>query len=139
MLDTDAAGQLPQLAVDAAVGLARMTVIYNIPDAGDVECVIACARTLAERSGDAATLASLRTFHGMLLLSSGRERFAEGLALVEEGLAVAQRAGQTQTVISVSRGLAWSYFVDGRFELAGRTIDWVIGELERLGDGAAPR
>jgi len=56
------------------------------------------------------------------------------LALVEEGLAVAQRDGQTQTAIGVSRGLAWSYFIDGRFELAFRTIDWVIAELERLGE-----
>ncbi len=134
VLDRDAGGPLPKLAVDAAVGLARMTVIYNVPDAGDVECIISCARTLAEDLGDAATLASLKTFHGMLLLSSSRERFAEGLALVEEGLAVAQRAGQTQTAIGVSRGLAWSYFIDGRFDLASRTIDWVIGELERLGD-----
>jgi class 3 adenylate cyclase/tetratricopeptide (TPR) repeat protein len=134
VLDRDAGGRLPKLAVDAAVGLARMTVIYNVPDAGDVESVIGCARTLAESSGDASTLASLRTFHGMLLLSSGRERFAEGLALVEEGLAVAQRAGQTQTAIGVSRGLAWSYLIDGRFELARRTIDWVVGELERRGE-----
>jgi class 3 adenylate cyclase/tetratricopeptide (TPR) repeat protein len=135
-LGTGAGGQVPSMAVEAAVGLARMSVIYNVPDAGDVECIIACARTLAESDGDTATLASLRTYHGMLLLSSGRERFAEGLALVEEGLAVAQQAGQIQTALGVSRGLAWSYFVDGRFALAGRTIDWVIGELERLGDAA---
>jgi len=133
-LDKDAGEQIPTLAVDAAVGLARMTVIYNIPDSGDVECIIGCARTLAENRGDASILASLRTFHGMLLLGAGRERFAEGLALVEEGLAVAQQAGQTQTAIGVSRGLAWSYFIDGRFDLAFRTLDWVIGELERLGE-----
>jgi tetratricopeptide (TPR) repeat protein len=136
-LDTNTGEELATLAVAAAVGLARMTVIYNVPDTGDVECIIGGARSLAEKAGDVSTLASLRTFHGMLLLSSGRERFTEGLALVEEGLAVAQRAGQTQTAILVSRGLAWSYLIDGRFELARRTIDWVVGELEHMGD--APR
>jgi tetratricopeptide (TPR) repeat protein len=133
-MDKDPAAHMRELATKAAVGLARMTVIYNVPDAGDVECIIGRARINAEGLGDASTLATLRTFHGMLLLSSGRERFAEGLALVEEGLKVAQQAGQTQTAIGVSRGLAWSYFIDGRFELAQRTLDWVLGELERSGD-----
>jgi len=133
-LDKAGGNQVTKLAVAAAVGLARMTVIYSVPDTGDVECVISCARGIVETSGDVSALASLRTFHGMLLLSSGRERFDEGLALVEEGLAVAQRAGQTQTAINVSRGLAWSYLIDGRFDLASRTIEWVIGEQERLGE-----
>jgi len=129
----DVSGHLRQSALHAAVGLARMIVIYSIPDSGDGERVIRRARELADTLNDAPSIAGLRTFHGMLMMSGDREKFSEGLALVEEGVAVAQRSGEITTAIGISRGLAWSYLIDGRFTLAQRTIEWIVTELERSG------
>jgi class 3 adenylate cyclase/tetratricopeptide (TPR) repeat protein len=132
-LDTDSDAALRRSATDAAIGLCRMLVIYSAPDPGDSERVVQRARTLAERAADTETTAHLLTFHGMLMLGGGRERFAAGLGLAEQGLAMVQQAGLTQSALAISRGLAWSYLLDGRFVVAQRTIDWVIGEMERLG------
>src|SRR5438046_10526985 len=59
-----------------------------------------------------------------------RDGVARGLELVEEGLAVAERAGLRLTSMRLSRGVSLHYAFDGRFELARRAIDWVIDELE---------
>jgi len=129
----DADARLQRLAVDAAIGLSRMVVIYNAAAPDDIVDVLTRARALAEALGDNTAAPTLRTYLGMVIMRSGRDRFDEGVALVEEGLALAQQAGQTQAAVGVSRALAWSYVVDGRFAVARRTIDWVVQELERAG------
>ena len=69
----------------------------------------------------------------MIMMSSERDKFAEGLALAEEGLVIAQRAHLAPQAVSISRGLAWGYLNDGQFALAQRTIAWVMAELEQHG------
>ena len=125
-------GQLQRRGLEAAVGICRMAVIYGAAGPADTEALLQRARALAERLGDTATVATVETYLG-LMMSTDPQRFAEGVALAEHGLALVQQAGLTQSVAGISRGLAFSYFLDGRFELAQRTIDWVAAELERGG------
>jgi class 3 adenylate cyclase len=129
-----AAESLHRMALQAVIGACRMAVIYNTSAPPDTEHVVIQAREIADRLGDTATIGSLLTYHGMLMMAGGRQRFGEGLALVEQGLALVQHAGLTQAAVGISRGLAWSYLLDGRFALAQRTIDWVAQELERAGE-----
>src|SRR5436309_3463161 len=58
------------------------------------------------------------------------EDFERGLALAEQGVAAAERAGNKLAVMRLSRGLAVNYAIDGRFELARRAMRWVMDELE---------
>ncbi len=124
---------LKRAVVDATFGLCRIAVLYGPSHAVDVDRAGWRGRELAEALGDVSSQIGLLSFHGFILMSSARDQFAPGLALVEEALALAQRAGTETNVLSVSRGLAWSYLTDGQFELATRTINWVMAELERQG------
>ncbi|HUI25134.1 MAG TPA: hypothetical protein VL403_03535, partial [Candidatus Kryptonia bacterium] len=121
---------LQRSATDVAIGLGRMAVLYNAAQDELTERAVRRGREIAQALGDARALSALSTYHGMLIMSGERQRFAEGLAIVEEGLAVAQRAGLTDNALNVSRGLAYSYMFDGRFALAQQTFDWVMRELE---------
>jgi class 3 adenylate cyclase len=121
-----------KVAVAAAIGLARMTVIYNAADPDEGEPIVARASQLAEHLDDLEARVGLRAYLGMMMMRD-RARFAEGLAFVEQGLAIAERAGVPSPAFS--RALAWSYLLDGRFALALRTINWVVTELERQGQG----
>jgi class 3 adenylate cyclase/tetratricopeptide (TPR) repeat protein len=124
---------LKHAVLDATSGLVRVAVLYGPSHHDDVERAAARGRALAAELGNVETLAGLCAYHGMALMSGERERFAEGLALAEEGLAIAQRAHLELVATSISRGLAWSYLLDGQFELARRTIDWVVQDLEVRG------
>ncbi len=131
----DPAPALTSLALRAAVGVGRMLTLYGVTDVAEFEPVVGQGAQLAERCGDTAVQATLRSFEGLVMMRGGRERFDQGLALVEEGLAIAKQAGLTEAVLGLSRGLAWSYLLDGRFLVARRTIEWVVSELERGGEG----
>jgi tetratricopeptide (TPR) repeat protein len=129
-------GRVERWTMDAGFGLARVAVLYGPSHLAEAEAAARRGRALAEKLGALDTLAGLCTFHGLIIMNGERERFAEGLAIAEEGLAVAQRARLETSVISISRGLAWAYLIDGQFELAHRTIAWVMQDLERLGHRA---
>jgi class 3 adenylate cyclase/tetratricopeptide (TPR) repeat protein len=129
----DTAKEIEAAALQAAMGLLRMTVLYASSEFPDIEATARRARQLAEKLGDDQALAGACTFHGMILMSHEREKFAEGMQVVEEGLAVARRGDQTLTAISISRALAFAYVYDGRFDLARRAFQWIVGELEQLG------
>lgn len=128
----EATGPLAAALLEAALGLCRGVILYGSSDAG-IEKPVRRARALAEALGNAEALAAACTFHGLLIMSGPREKFNEGLPLVEEGVRVAQGAGLALTAISVSRALAFAYVYAGRFDLGMRTIDWAVSELERLG------
>jgi len=129
-----AQGAFAAWALQAALGLCRVTVQYYSPaDPGDVERAARRGRELAHALGDAEAEAALFSFHGLIAIAVARERFPEGLALVEQGLAVARAHAREFAAVSISRGLAWGQLVDGRFEEALGTLEWVIAELERFG------
>jgi len=128
--------ELKRALVDATLGVLRISVLYGPTHHDEAERAAERGRPLAEEIGNIDTLASFHTFHGLALMGREREHFARGLALVEEGLAIAQRAHLDLAATSISRGLAWSYLLDGQFELARRTIDWVVQDLEVRGQRA---
>jgi class 3 adenylate cyclase/tetratricopeptide (TPR) repeat protein len=117
------------LAVEAANGLVRISVVYGTGDDPEIERAASRGAELAESLGDIDRVAALTTYRGFMVMSSGRERFHSGLELVEKGLGIAQRAGLEQTALSVARGLAIGYLYDGRFAEAKRTIEGVLRGL----------
>jgi tetratricopeptide (TPR) repeat protein len=130
----DADEHFRRLSLAAALGLCRMTVFYSAPvDPGNVDRAAQRGEELAQSLGDTETLANLYALHGMITTAKGPEKFPQGLALVEKALAVASQAGLTLPVVSISRALAWTYLLDGRFQQAREKIDWVMAELERAG------
>ena len=132
-----AAAGLPALvpvALEAALGLCRLVIIYGSSEAAEIERPVRRARAWAEALGNAEALAGACTYQGLMIMSGARAAFADGVPLVEEGFAVAQRAGLTVTAISISRALAFAYVYDGRCDLGQETLRWAVAELERLGE-----
>ena len=125
--------ELKHAVVDATFGVVRITVLYGPTHTDEAERAAQRGRELAKEMGNVETLAGLYTFHGLALTGDARERFGQGLALIEEGLALVQRAGLELAATSISRGLAWTYAIDGQLTLARRTIDWVVQDLEVRG------
>ncbi len=124
----DAEGEtLRRLAVDAAQGLGRMVVLYGAPLPPDGLDILGRAADLAADLRDPGARAGMLTYQGMVVMTSLPGQFERGLAIVEEALAAAQLAGVP--LPGMARGLAWAYLLDGRLELARRTIEWAIQEL----------
>ena len=125
---------LVPVALEAALGLCRLVIIYGSSEAAEIERPVRRARAWAEALGNAEALAGACTYQGLMIMSGARAAFADGVPLVEEGFAVAQRAGLTVTAISISRALAFAYVYDGRCDLGQETLRWAVAELERLGE-----
>jgi class 3 adenylate cyclase/tetratricopeptide (TPR) repeat protein len=117
----------------ASAGLARLHTLFGWPSRDEAERAAIRARDLAEALGATETLASLLYFHGVITMLGGRDGFATGLALAEQGVALAEQAGLKLTAMRLSRGLAINYTLDGRFDLARRVMGWVMAELEADG------
>jgi len=124
--DADATA-MQKLAADAALGLGRMAVLYNTPGAANLPELLRCAAAMADAAGDVGTKTSLLTYSGIETMNKVPGQFEAGLAVVEEALAHAELAGKSPP--GIARALAWAYLLDGRFELARRTVDRAIGEL----------
>jgi class 3 adenylate cyclase len=122
-----------RLTMRAAFDLCRMAVVYVAPDSVDVEHAARTGTDLAEALGDTQTLAGLRAYHGMIAMNGSRERFAEGLALIEGAYALAERAGLAEVTLGISRALAFSYLFDGQVERARETITRAKAGLESAG------
>jgi class 3 adenylate cyclase len=126
---------LRRLAVRAIDGLCAMTVVFGVPYFAEAERAAPRGRELAHTLGDQTTLSNLSYLNGVLMMTHDREQFARGLALAEEGLTVAQRAGESLQAIRIGRGLGIHYAHDGRFDLARRVVDWVTEEMPRSAPG----
>jgi tetratricopeptide (TPR) repeat protein len=117
--------------LEATRGFSSLTVLFNLPQVADAERAAARGRQLAEELGDPEALSSMNYMQGILTMGRDREHFTAGLALAEESVAVAMRNKLTVPAMRASRGLSYNYLQDGRFDLAARTIGWVLEELER--------
>jgi class 3 adenylate cyclase/tetratricopeptide (TPR) repeat protein len=127
----DPADPVAQAALDAAQNYCRLTVFYGASEDRRCEEAAQNGRAIAEAFGDTQSVAGFDAFHGLIVMAGTRERFPEGIALLERGLTTAQRHGHRLTALNISRGLALGYLDDGRFELAQRMFDWVVEELTR--------
>ncbi len=134
----DGTDRFRRLAVQCALGLCRMAAIYTAADLKVVEPVVLRGIEVARDLGDAEARAALLSLLGNALTGAGRQRFAEGLRLAEEGVAVAEEAGLS--VPLVARGVSWINFIDGRFDAAERATERAMeasvraGHRERLTD-----
>jgi class 3 adenylate cyclase/tetratricopeptide (TPR) repeat protein len=123
--------------MEATLTYARLTVLYGASADPDAERAALRGRELALELGNEPSAITLRAMHGMLL-ASDPARFDEGVALTEQAIADARRAGNALQVISASRALVWHYMLDGRLADAQAKVDWLLAELERHGQRAAP-
>ena len=115
----------------ASAGVARVGLVYG----REREEQLRAARRgieLAERLADREELANLLANRGLLVIDSRDGDFDEGLALVEQGLDVARRAGHEASAARISRSLGWALARDGRFEDARRESEAALLEVEKL-------
>lgn len=123
--------------MEATVGYTRVTVLYGSSADAEAERAALRGRALAQGLGADEAAGLLRTLHGMLL-TVDPERFAEGVAITEEAVAEARQSNDIIRALSASRAVAWHYLLDGRFDAARTTIEWVErGLQERAGAPAA--
>ncbi len=115
-------------ALVATTSVARLGVLFGCPSVTETERAARRGRDLADALGDTEAQVALLYFLGVITMLGGE--FNDGLALAEQAVALAQRAGLEMMVLRLSRGLALNHAFDGRFELARREIDWVMGQLE---------
>ncbi len=132
MPDAELDPKLVPLVLEAISGLCALTVVFGAPYVAEATRAAARGRPLAAASGNAELLSGITYFNGILMMMTERDQFAQGLALAEEGMAIAQRAGLVLQTARLARGLCIYYVHDGRFELARRAIEWVLQELEPL-------
>jgi tetratricopeptide (TPR) repeat protein len=122
-----------RLVLAASLDLCRMAVIYVAPDSLDIEKTARFGRDLAEAIGDVQSAAGFRAYHGMIAMSGGSDRFAEGFALVESGYALAEKNGLAETALSISRALAFGCLYDGQIARAREIRERLIEAIERRG------
>ncbi|MCP4003130.1 MAG: AAA family ATPase, partial [bacterium] len=130
-------GKLREAALRAVLGYLQVAMIFGESRAQKVEHAIARGLELAQELDDADAIASIHGLRGTILMNSDRERFNDGIALIEKGVEVARNAGLERRVAQLSRSLSWAYLGDGLFQEARRSIDEVFKTLERLGEGGA--
>src|SRR5262249_23310636 len=99
----------------------------------DVQNAARVGADLAEALGDVQSVASFRTYLGMIVMSDHRDGFDEGLALVESAHALAEQHQLHQVALAISRALAFCYLFDGRMEKAQRVTLQVREGLDRAG------
>lgn len=132
-LDSAPDETLARHALSAALGFCHMSVIYaSSGDHDEIERVARRGRELALELDVNVAYASFPSYEGLAAIGSGPERFAHGIALVEEAIAIARREGLAHSAINISRGLAWAFLFDGRFAEANEMIAQAQHELEPM-------
>jgi class 3 adenylate cyclase/tetratricopeptide (TPR) repeat protein len=132
-------GPFHRAVLQATRGLCRVSAIFGASDRAESERAGERGRALAEALQETEALAELCYFHGVITMLGEPDQFARGLALAEEGLAVAERAGlRVPTMMRIASGLAVNYVLDGRWELADRASGGVLAELEQEGHRDRP-
>jgi tetratricopeptide (TPR) repeat protein len=130
--ETDGADErFRRAALEATRSIAGLATLIGFPTLEEADRAAHRGRELAEALGDTEALAGLLYTHGVITMLGDRENFERGMALAEQGLATAEQAGLKLSAMRLSRGLAFNYVLDGRFEVARRTMDWVMAELEQ--------
>jgi class 3 adenylate cyclase/tetratricopeptide (TPR) repeat protein len=123
---------IQRAVLEATHGICRVAVLYSSPGGSDEQAALR-GEELARELGDVETLAGMYSLHGMLLGGGDHERFHEGIALIEQGMAIAEEAGLSMAAISIKRGLAWASLLDGQFTRAAQLAAEVLEALAAAG------
>jgi class 3 adenylate cyclase len=134
----DAAPKLVAAAIEAARGLTQIAAIHGASSSEQVERAALRGQELALRSGDTGRVALLQGFRGLLLMSTDRARYAEGLGLLESAVGMAEEAQLEHLMLRIGRPLTLAYLLDGRFADARHMIAEIIARLEKLGEHEEP-
>ncbi len=129
--------RLRRFVLRAVEGVCRVSVLYGTPEGLEEDRAARRGEELAGALGETESLANLYALHGMLLVGGSRERFEQGVSLVEKALATGREAESDTMLARHQRGLAWAYLLDGRFADARRTIDGSLAVFEKLGEAQA--
>lgn len=126
----------PQPAIErglyTAVGaLCRYLAMFGLGDMAGGERLAQRGLELAARLNDTNGASTLVYFRSVIIMMQGREHFDRGLAQAEDAFVQAQRGTDLPTTLNIARGLCFNYIADGRIELAKRTADWILHEVER--------
>ncbi len=138
--------------IEATLAIARVSVLYGTPGGEPVRATQR-GRELAQELGDDQANSDLCGYEGLLLMAGDEESFARGLALVEEGVRLAERmrpdaGGRQDSVprdtvtrgiinLSARRGLVWGYMLDGRLDQSLRQMAEALEQIEQAGSGQA--
>lgn len=129
-------GELPALCLRAVRGLARMHIIYGVPDPGDHHSILAQAEAIAENLGDQGARLALAAYDGIRLVQCGAEQFAAGRERVEQAFAAAQEHRTDLDPLiacDLARAAAYVRQRDAQFERAVEVLDQAIRTLEQHG------
>ncbi|MEW6268912.1 MAG: adenylate/guanylate cyclase domain-containing protein, partial [Thermodesulfobacteriota bacterium] len=130
-LEHGADDALARQALAAALGLCHMSIIYtSVGDMEEIERVARRGRELARALGVKSAYAAFPSYEGLAAIAGGGERFAHGLALIEEALGIARRENLSVNAVNISRGLAFAYLFDGRFVESQDLLNRALAELE---------
>ena len=127
---------LKRLALRAAVGVSTSSAVYGDDGSETDEKIALRGLDLAAEVGDAQLHSNLLASFGLVTLNGPPERFAEGLRMIEEAVAIARRAGPAVSVFRAARGLVLAYTLDGRFAEARRLGEEVLAALGGASEGA---
>lgn len=127
----DGRTSIQKLALEAALGLARMVVLYNVADP-DGEQIVTRACHLAETIAQTSSLVGLSTYRGMMMMTGSPESFSAGLKIIEGAQAVARQ--HNLLAPSMSRALAWAYTLDGRLDTALSMIEAAVDQMAKTPD-----
>jgi class 3 adenylate cyclase/tetratricopeptide (TPR) repeat protein len=120
-------------ALQATLALSRIGAIFGAYPHAEAARAAARGRELAEALGDDNALAQLLYFHGEITIVGDKEAFTQGLALAEKSVTLAERSGNPMTALSLTRGVAVLYALDGRFAEARQSCERVLRALEAAG------
>jgi class 3 adenylate cyclase/tetratricopeptide (TPR) repeat protein len=135
VLEADRNAEAPlRFALQATLQIGSISVLYGIVSPGPDERAASRAMELAERLDDAEAMANASVLKGMIAMRRGSERFDEGLAMIEDGVQIARRAGLDLATARHLRALTFAQLADGRFAEAEHSVAAVMAELERLGE-----
>ncbi len=126
--------RLQRQSLRATEGLCRVMVLYGSPEDAEEDRVARRGEELAEALNEPDSLANLHALHGMLLVGGSRDRYEQGVTLIEKGLRVAREAGRDGMLPRLRRALGWAYLLDGRFEEAVQTTEAALAAFEPLSD-----
>jgi class 3 adenylate cyclase len=130
--------ELVRLALQAARGVGMLSVIHGSPDPGAALRATERAEVLGEKLGEAAALALIRSVRALVVMAHLRERYAQGLELLEGAIELAESEGLERLVVSLARPLALAYAFDGRLADARRCIELAIERLVAGGEAEPP-